>query len=233
MFHKNLSISKSFVLCASLFALFAVPVAANNPAKSPVKKAVVVKEDIPELPAADGSSDTPEMEVTMIDGKKVKLSSLRGKVCIIDMFASWCTHCQDHAPHMAKAFNQYKAQGMIILGLATDKKEDAAKVKKFVADYGVSYPVGFLSNEVLAYYADSHNHSVPQVVMFGKNGKMMKRWIGWSEANTKELNTLAQAALGETAPAQVSPAPLPKVTATTPANTATANKTAAVTRRKK
>ena len=229
MFHKNLSFSKSFIVCLSLFALFAISVAANNPAKLPVKKAAVVKEDIPELPAADGSTDTPEMEVTMIDGKKVKLSSLRGRVCIIDMFASTCPHCQDHAPHMSKAFNQYKAQGMIILGLATDKKDDAARVKKFIVDYGVSYPVGFLTNEVLAYYADSHNHSVPQVVMFGKNGKMMKRWIGWSEANTKELNTLAQAALGETAPAQVSPASLPKVTA----NTAPANKTAAVTRRKK
>ena len=221
MFHQTLSFRKSFLVCLSLFALLAVSAVAHNPAKPPAKKAVVVNEDIPELPAADGSSDTPEMEVTMIDGKKVKLSSLRGRVCIIDMFASWCTHCQEHAPHMAKAFNQYKAQGMIILGLATDKKEDAAKVKKFVADYGVTYPVGFLSNEVLAYYADSHNHSVPQVVMFGKNGKMMKRWIGWSEANTKELNTLAQSALGG---GTAAPTQLSKVTAT---------KTAAVTTRRK
>ena len=221
MFHQNLFSSKSFIVCVSLFALLAVSVAAHNPTKLPVKKAVVVKEDIPELPAADGSSDTPEMEVTMIDGKKIKLSSLRGRVCIIDMFSSWCTHCQDHAPHMAKAFNQYKAQGMVILGLATDKKEDADKVKKFITDYKVSYPVGFLTNEVLAYYADSHNHSVPQVVMFGKNGKMIKRWIGWSEANTKELDTMAQSALGGGTPA---PAQLSKVTAA---------KTASVTTRRK
>lgn len=233
MFHKNLSFSKSFIVCLSLFALFAVSVAANNSMKSPVKKSAVVKEDIPELPAADGSTDTPEMEVTMIDGKKVKLSSLRGRVCIIDMFASTCPHCQDHAPHMSKAFNQYKAQGMIILGLATDKKDDAARVKKFIVDYGVSYPVGFLSSEVLAYYADSHNHSVPQVVMFGKNGKMMKRWIGWSEANTKELHTLAQAALGETAPAQVAPAQSSSTQPSKAVATATTAKTASATRRKK
>lgn len=219
MFHKNLSFSKSFIVCVAIFALFAVSAVAHNPKKTPVKKAVVVTEDIPELPAADGSSDTPEMELTMIDGKKIKLSSLRGRVCVIDMFASWCPHCQEHAPHMAKIFNQYKAQGMVILGLATDKKEDAAKVKKFIADYGVSYPVGFLSNEVLAYYADSHNHSVPQVVLFGKNGKMVKRWIGWSEDNTKDLTALAQSALGGTAPAQSS-----KLTAT---------KTASVTTRRK
>jgi peroxiredoxin len=219
MFHQTLSFRKSFLVCLSLFVLLVVSAIAHTPAKPPAKKVVVVTEDIPELPAADGSSDTPEMEVTMIDGKKIKLSSLRGRVCVIDMFASTCPHCQDHAPHMSKIFNQYKAQGMIILGLATDKKDDAARVKKFIVDYGVSYPVGFLSSEVLAYYADSHNHSVPQVVMFGKDGKMMKRWIGWSEANTKELTTLTQSALGGAAPAQLS-----KVTTT---------KTAAVTTRRK
>jgi peroxiredoxin len=217
MFQKKNSLSKLFIVIVAMFAMLTISALAHNPKKSPVK-AVVVKEDIPELPAADGSSDTPEMEVTMIDGKKVKLSSLRGRVCVIDMFASTCPHCQDHAPHMSKIFNQYKAQGMIILGLATDKKDDAARVKKFIVDYGVSYPVGFLSSEVLAYYADSHNHSVPQVVMFGKNGKMIKRWIGWSEANTKELTTLTQTALGGTAPA---PSKL------------IATKTASPTRRKK
>lgn len=221
MFQKKNSFSKLLIVFGAMFAIFIVSALAYNPKKPPVK-IVVVKEDIPELPAADGSSDTPEMEVTMIDGKKVKLSSLRGRVCVIDMFASWCPHCQEHAPHMSKAFNQYKAQGMVILGLATDKKEDADKVKKFITDYKVSYPVGFLTNEVLAYYADSHNHSVPQVVMFGKNGKMIKRWIGWSEANTKELDTMAQSALGGGAPA--TPAQLSKVTAT---------KTAAVTTRRK
>jgi peroxiredoxin len=154
------------------------------------------REDIPELPAPDGSSDTPEIEVTLIDGKKVKLSSLRGKVCVIDMFASWCTHCQEHAPHMVRIYNQFKAQGFVILSLATDPKDKVADVKKFIKDYGLNYPVGFLSNEVLAYYADNRNHNVPQVVLFGKNGKMLKRWIGWSEERTKEMISLVEGEYG-------------------------------------
>lgn len=154
-----------------------------------------VFEDVPELPAPDGSSDTPEIEVVMLDGKKMKLSSLRGKVCVIDMFASWCTHCQDHAPHMVKVYNQFKAQGFVIVSLASDQKDKAADVKKFIKDYGLNYPVGFLTNEVIAYYMDSHNHNVPQVVLFGKNGKMMKRWIGWSEERTNELTTLVDGEL--------------------------------------
>jgi peroxiredoxin len=157
-------------------------------------------EDIPELPAPDGSSDTPEIEVVMMDGKKMKLSSLRGKVCVIDMFASWCPHCQDHAPHMVKVYNQFKAQGFVIVSLATDQKDKIADVKKFIKDFGLNYPVGFLTNEVMAYYMDSHNHNIPQVVLFGKNGKMMKRWIGWSEERTNELTTLVEGEIKNGAP---------------------------------
>ena len=157
-------------------------------------------EEIPELPAPDGSSDTPEIEVSMLDGKKLKLSSLRGKVCVIDMFASWCPHCQDHAPHMVKVYNQFKAQGFEMVSLASDQKDKIADVKKFAKDYGLNYPVGFMSVEVQAYYMDSHSHNIPQVIAFGKNGKMMKRWIGWSEANTTELTALVEGELKNTAP---------------------------------
>ncbi len=170
--------------------------------------AIATSEDIPELPAPDGSSDTPEIEVTMIDGKKVKLSSLRGKVCVIDMFASWCPHCQEHAPHMVKIYNQFKAQGFVILSLA-HPNDKVADVKKFIKDYGLNYPVGFFSNEVLAYYADNRNHSIPQVVLFGKNGKMLKRWIGWSEERTNEMISLVEgeygAATSETKPETTKP----------------------------
>ena len=166
-----------------------------------------VLEEIPELPAADGSSDTPEIEVTMLDGKKMKLSSLRGKVCVLDMFSSWCTHCQDHAPHMVKVYDQFKAQGFVVVSLAFDQKDKIADVKKFVKDYGLNYPVGFMSNEVKAYYMDNRNHSVPQVVLFGKNGKMLKRWIGWEEVRTAELISLVEGELKNAAPSSAAAAP--------------------------
>lgn len=172
-----------------------------------------ILEDIPELPAPDGSSDTPEIEVTMLDGKKMKLSSLRGKVCVIDMFASWCHHCQDHAPHMVKIYNQFKAQGFEMVSLATDQKDKIADVKKFVKDYSLNYPVGFMTVEVQAYYMDSHSHNIPQVLIFGKDGKMVKRWIGWSEERTTELTSLAEGELKKAAPSSAA------VTETKPAAT--------------
>lgn len=177
-------------------------------------------EDTPELPNPDGSGDTPEIEVTMIDGKKVKLSSLRGKVCVLDIFASWCPHCQDHAPQMVKIYNQFKAQGLVMISLAADPKEKIDDVKKFIKDYGLNYPVGFLNNEVRAYYEDPRNHSVPQVIFFGKNGKMAGRWVGWSEERTQELSNLLQAELGTSAPSSTASEAKPQTAKTTEAKTA-------------
>jgi len=145
------------------------------------------RDDIPELPAPDGSGDTPEIIVPMIDKTTTKLSSLRGRVVLLDFFWSQCAHCRDHAPHMVELYNELSKRGLVILGLATDTQDKSADVKAFMRDLKINYPVGFITNELVAYYTDSHNHGVPQMVLFGPDGKMARRLIGWDEKNGKDL----------------------------------------------
>ncbi|MGH9839989.1 MAG: TlpA family protein disulfide reductase [Blastocatellia bacterium] len=165
--------------------------------------------DIPELPMPDGSGDTPEMVVDLLNVNlgpvanrqdKLKLSSLRGRVVLIDMFWSKCHHCEEHAPHIVELYNQYRSRGFSVLGLATDRKEKKDEVesaKAFVAKAKINYPVGFLSTEVIAYYMDSHDHGVPQMVLFGPDGKMAKRQIGWSDKIGKEMRAAIEAQLAK------------------------------------
>lgn len=165
------------------------------------------QEDIPELPLPDGSGEVPEMIVSLISNPavaggpagKLKLSSLRGKVVMLDMFWSKCPHCRDHAPHMVDLYNQYKGRGFSILGLATDS-EDAMgvnNVRAFLRDTKINYPTAFIKPEVIAYYADPRNRSVPQMVLFGTDGKMVKRWIGWTEQIEKEVKAAIESQLGK------------------------------------
>ena len=145
------------------------------------------RDDIPELPSPDGSGDTPEILVPMIDKTTTKLSSLRGRVVLLDFFWSQCAHCRDHAPHIVELYNELSKRGLVILGLATDPQDKSADVKAFMRDLKINYPVGFITNELVAYYTDSHNHGVPQMVLFGPDGKMARRLIGWDEKNGKDL----------------------------------------------
>lgn len=166
-------------------------------------------DDIPELPMPDGSGDTPEMVVDLLQNnigpainqqKQLKLSSLRGKVALIDVFLSTCPHCQEHAPHIVELYNQFRSRGFTVLGLATDRKENKDQLestKAFVSLAKINYPVGFLTTEVIAYYMDSHDHGVPQMVLFGPDGKMVKRQIGWNEKIAKEMRAAIESQLAK------------------------------------
>ena len=162
-------------------------------------------EDVPELPMPDGSGDTPEIIIDLLPGgddqqKQLKLSSLRGKVALIDMFKSTCHHCEEHAPHIVELYNQYRDRGFTVLGLATDNKENkdsVETVKAYVSIAKIKYPVGFVTTEIVAYYIDSHDTGVPQMVLFGPDGKMAKRLIGWNEKVSKEMRSAIEAQLAK------------------------------------
>ncbi|HEV2663289.1 MAG TPA: TlpA disulfide reductase family protein [Blastocatellia bacterium] len=162
-------------------------------------------EDVPELPMPDGSGDTPEMIIDLLPGgadqqKQLKLSSLRGKVALIDVFLSTCPHCEEHAPHIVELYKQYRDRGFTVLGLATDNKENkdnVASVNAFVSLAKIDYQVGFVTPEVIAYYIDSHDHGVPQMILFGADGKMVIRRIGWNEKSSKEIRAAIEAQLAK------------------------------------
>lgn len=164
-------------------------------------------EDVPELPMPDGSGDTPDMVVDLLPGgsegeKQIKLSSLRGKVALIDMFLSTCPHCEEHAPHIVELYNQYRDRGFTVLGLATDNggkdnKDSVASVRAFTTIAKIEYPVGFIIPEVIAYYVDSHDYGVPQMILFGPDGKMAIRRIGWNEKVSKEIRAAIEAQLAK------------------------------------
>jgi thiol-disulfide isomerase/thioredoxin len=132
--------------------------------------------------------------------KQLKLSSLRGKVVLIDMFLSTCPRCEEHAPHIVELYNQYRDRGFIVLGLATDNKENkdsVESVKAYISLAKIEYSVGFVTPEVIAYYVDSHDHGVPQMILFGPDGKMAIRRIGWNEKSGKEIRATIEAQLAK------------------------------------
>jgi thiol-disulfide isomerase/thioredoxin len=145
-----------------------------------------VQAQVPELPAPDGSSDTPEITVNTIDKKRIKLSSLHGKVVMLDFFWTKCPHCQHHAPQIAMLYNKNRDRGLVIVGLAKDDEDHVGDIKKFIRDYGITYPIGHLTTELIAYFADT-TAGVPQMVIFGTNGKMTMRRTSWTDEIAREI----------------------------------------------
>ena len=67
----------------------------------------------------------PDFTAKTIDGKEVKLSDYRGKIVLIDFWASWCGPCRESIPQVKKTYDKYKDKGFVVIGVSTDENRDA------------------------------------------------------------------------------------------------------------
>lgn len=86
------------------------------------------------------SSTGSDFTLSTYDGQAITLSDLRGQVVVINFWSSWCDHCTDEAPALEKAWQLYRNQGVLFIGVDCD--DNQAEGRKFVKQYGVSYPNG-------------------------------------------------------------------------------------------
>jgi peroxiredoxin len=76
-----------------------------------------------------------------IQGKSVKLSDYKGKVVLLDFWATWCPPCRKEIPGFIELFNSYQSRGLVVVGVSMDDADDIADVKRYAAQIGMDYPI--------------------------------------------------------------------------------------------
>ena len=74
-----------------------------------------------------------------LHGKSVTLSDFRGKVILLDFWATWCPPCRKEIPGFVELYNTYKSRGLVVIGVSMD--EETPDIKTFVSQYKVDYPI--------------------------------------------------------------------------------------------
>lgn len=81
----------------------------------------------------------PSFTVTTLDGRKISSDSLRGKVVLVNFWATWCPPCREEMPAMERLWQHHKDQGFVIVAVSLDA--DPAVVKPFVDQHKLTFPV--------------------------------------------------------------------------------------------
>ena len=115
----------------------------------------------------------PELVVTTLDGETFDLAKLRGKVVLVNYWATWCAPCRKDMPKLDIFYRHYHRQNLEMIGISVDRDSDLAKVHKVMAT--LSYPVAMLKNVTQDGFGPPEG--VPITWIIDVDGKVRDRMI--------------------------------------------------------
>lgn len=131
---------------------------------------------------------------TADNNQRGKLADYKGKVVVIDFYATWCEPCRAEIPHLIRLQKQYSDKGFQVIGLNVGGDEDRVEVPAFAKQLGITYPLAFPDDDVVDRYL-SDNQNIPQAFIFDRQGNLVKRFIGYSSDSAAELDQAIRAAV--------------------------------------
>ena len=120
------------------------------------------------------SGIAPDFTLNTFEGQEITLSELRGKVVVINFWASWCPPCRDEAPYLEEMWQKYKDQGVVFLGV--DYVDTEPEALSYIDEFGITYPNGpDLGTEISQSY---RIRGVPETFFVAKDGTLRGVKIG-------------------------------------------------------
>jgi peroxiredoxin len=135
----------------------------------------------------------PNFKVSTISGQQVSLENYRGRVLVLDFFATWCQPCRISIPHLVEMNRKYGNQGLYVLGMSAD--DDGERVVKAFADRNrITYPIALAGESTLV---DFGVRSVPVMFVIDKKGRVAEVFRGFTDEVGRSSELLIKKLLAE------------------------------------
>jgi thiol-disulfide isomerase/thioredoxin len=189
---KRVPLLTLLLVCLSSPAAAQTPTPAQTPAPAPAPAAKAevsgnpgVQVDLPKfLP-----EEVTGRELRDLAGRAFRLSDFRGRVYVINLWATWCVPCRMEIPGLNRVYEDYRARGVEFVGLtAEDPEEESGKVGDFVEEMRMSYRVGWIDKETALNLASWNapqparpgRFAIPQTFVVAADGHVVLRVRGYN-----------------------------------------------------
>ncbi len=132
-----------------------------------------------------------DTKLQTLDGDSLKLSDFADKVVVLNLWATWCGPCRQEMPELVKMSKEYKARGLVVIGVATtyNEQNDEGRVKDYIQSQSVPYKViwddGTLARPLVE--AVQGRGVIPQSFVVARDGRILKHFTGFSAYSTPQL----------------------------------------------
>jgi thiol-disulfide isomerase/thioredoxin len=146
---------------------------------------------LPGTPVSAGGVSAPaDFELPTMDGGTIKLSDYRGKVVVIDFWATWCPPCRQEVPQLVRLARENNSRGVEVIGLHIDDRGRSTPeaIRKFIDGFGINYTIALANDDMFVSYLGRDDDTIPQTLVFDRKGRLVKHLIGYSESHGKALD---------------------------------------------
>jgi peroxiredoxin len=122
-------------------------------------------------------SPAPDFTLRVLDGPNLRLQEQRGKVVLVNFWATWCGPCRKEMPHLNRIADKYRSSGLVLLGINVD--DDARNAADLAAKLGVKFPVLFDTDKKVSKLYDLN--SMPSTLVIDRNGRVRYLHRGYQD----------------------------------------------------
>ncbi|MCX5800254.1 MAG: TlpA disulfide reductase family protein [Candidatus Eisenbacteria bacterium] len=130
----------------------------------------------------------PDFELSSLEGQKISLSQFRGKIVILDFWATWCKPCRLELPHFVALYEEFGNDALQIIGVSLDQV-GSDEVASFVKEWKIPYVIVMGNGEVTKSYGGIKG--IPTTFVIDKRGNVYRKYVGYRDKEVFERDIRA------------------------------------------
>jgi peroxiredoxin len=132
--------------------------------------------------------EAPAFTLMSIDGGQQRISDFKGKIILLNFWATWCPNCREEMPSLEKLWEKYRSKGLVVIAISVDRNR--GEIRSFAQEQGLTFPI--LLDPDGAVRKEYEITALPMTYIIGKDGKISGRMYGSREWAGQEADSLME-----------------------------------------